>query len=255
VVLVAFLCFKFICNLLLVLGLRSTLEKVVPIFHSIPKGLYMSRIFQTIALLAFLFICQPVFAQSAVSDSERAQYWAAQGYNFNPSYMTASMMDRKVVDIERAKYWSNKGYNFDPSYMTASMMDRKVVDIERAKYWTNQGYNFDPSYMTASMMDRKVVDIERAKYWTNQGYNFDPSYMTASMMDRKVVDIERAKYWANRGYNFDPSYMTASMMDRQASQPQNTFQSSNSTSLTVNQPQTPIQRDGRSQVFNATSWV
>ena len=36
-------------------------------------------------------------------------------------------MDQKVKDIERAKFWKAKGYEFDPDYMTAWSMDQAVA--------------------------------------------------------------------------------------------------------------------------------
>jgi uncharacterized protein YraI len=158
---------------------------------------------------------QPSATPQGSEAEQRARYWAAQGYHFNPKYMTADSMDRKVVDIDRAKYWESRGYHFNPDYMTADSMDRKVVDIDRARYWESRGYHFNPEYITADSMGRKVVDIDRAKYWESRGYHFNPEYMTADSMDRKVVDIDRAKYWESRGYHFNPEYMTADSMDQE----------------------------------------
>jgi len=149
-----------------------------------------------IVLLTTLTLLMPAVhasdwaAQRKQRDAERAAYWKARGYNFDPQYMTAYSMDRKVKDIERAKYWKQKGYNFDPDYMTAYSMDRKVKDIERAKYWKQKGYDFDPDFMTAYSMDRKVKDIKRAKHWKEKGYNFDPDYMTSWSMDQAVKKQE-----------------------------------------------------------------
>jgi uncharacterized protein YraI len=124
---------------------------------------------------------------------QRARYWAAQGYKFDPQVMSAYSMDQKVKDIERAKYWAEQGYYFDPQIMTAYSMDEKVKDIERAKYWAEQGYHFDPQIMTAYSMDEKVKDIERAKYWAEQGYHFDPQIMTAYSMDQEVERMKRSQ--------------------------------------------------------------
>jgi uncharacterized protein YraI len=124
---------------------------------------------------------------------QRASYWAAQGYHFDPHFMTAGLMDAKVVDINRARYWESRGYHFDPQFMTASLMDAKVVDINRARYWESRGYHFDPQFMTASLMDAKVVDIDRARYWEGRGYHFDPNILTASMMDQEVERMKRSQ--------------------------------------------------------------
>ena len=156
------------------------------------KGDTMKR--YVLALITIL-ICyftianaQGYYSSKTAEDQARATYWKQQGYSFNPNYMTASMMDRKVVDIKRAAYWRSLGYTFNPDYMTASMMDRKVVDVKRAAYWKSLGYSFNPDYMTASMMDRKVVDIKRAAYWKTMGYDFNPDYMSASTMDFTVAN-------------------------------------------------------------------
>ena len=109
----------------------------------------------------------------------------------------------------RSAYWKERGYNFDPNFMSAYLMDQKVKDIERSQYWKGQGYNFDPNFLSAYLMDQKVKDIERSRYWKGQGYNFDPNFMSAYLMDQKVKDIERARYWKERGYDFDPNFMSA----------------------------------------------
>ena len=125
---------------------------------------------------------------------------------------------QKQRDAQRAEYWRSQGYNFDPKFMTAYTMDRKVEDIKRADFWKAQGYHFNPSYMTAYSMDRKVEDHKRAAFWKSQGYVFDPTYMTAYSMDRKVEDIKRAEYWKQRGLEFDSRYMSAHSMDLKAAQ-------------------------------------
>ncbi|MBS7808856.1 hypothetical protein [Variovorax sp. PCZ-1] len=124
--------------------------------------------------------------QQKLRDVERAQFWAKQGYSFNPAYMSAYSMDQKVKDIERAKFWSAKGFNFNPEFMSAYSMDQKVKDIERAKHWQERGYTFNAEYMSAYSMDQKVRDIERARYWSTRGLNFDPNYMSAYSMDREA---------------------------------------------------------------------
>ena len=98
---------------------------------------------------------------------------------------------------QRAAYWKTQGYNFDPTYMTAWAMDQKVQDIQRAAYWKTQGYNFDPTYVTAWAMDQKVQDIKRAAYWKTQGYNFDPTYMTAWAMDAEVASAQQKTVYFN----------------------------------------------------------
>ncbi len=128
-----------------------------------------------------------------------------------------SYMDRTHQEsVERAAYWNSKGYNFNPSYMSAYMMDQKVNDIDRAAYWKQRGYDFNPNYMSAYLMDQKVNDIERAKYWKAKGYDFNPQFMSAYLMDQKVTDIDRARYWKSQGFDFNPQYMTAYLMDMEA---------------------------------------
>jgi uncharacterized protein YraI len=156
---------------------------------------------------------QPSPTPQGSEAEQRARYWAAQGYNFDPQTMSAIGMDMKVKDIERAKYWEAQGYHFNPDVMSAIGMDMKVKDIERAKYWKAQGYHFNPNVMSAIGMDMKVKDIERAKYWEAQGYHFNPDVMSAIGMDMKVKDIERAKYWEAQGYHFNPDVMSAAGMD------------------------------------------
>ena len=124
--------------------------------------------------------------------------------------------DQQKEARDRAAYWEARGYKFDPTYMAAFMMDQKVKDIERSKFWAAKGYKFDPAYMADFMMDQKVKDIDRARFWAAKGYKFDPTYMADFMMDQKVKDIERAKFWAARGYHFDPTYMADFMMDAEA---------------------------------------
>jgi len=104
--------------------------------------------------------------------------------------------DQQKEARDRAAYWEARGYKFDPTYMAAFMMDQKVKDIERSKFWAAKGYKFDPAYMADFMMDQKVKDIDRARFWAAKGYKFDPTYMADFMMDQKVKDIERAKFWA-----------------------------------------------------------
>ncbi|WP_423679631.1 hypothetical protein [Undibacterium sp. WLHG33] len=110
----------------------------------------------------FTLNSQPISRQSTYieqqkqRDEERSQFWAKQGYSFNPAYMTAYSMDQKVKDIERAEFWRSKGYSFNPEYMTAYSMDQKVRNIERARYWKTLGLNFDPEYMTDYAMDREA---------------------------------------------------------------------------------------------------
>jgi hypothetical protein len=36
---------------------------------------------------------------------------------------------QKQADIERAKYWKQRGYNFDPNWMNAFLMDAKVKEL------------------------------------------------------------------------------------------------------------------------------
>lgn len=124
--------------------------------------------------------------QQKLRDTERAQFWKQQGYDFNPVYMTAFSMDQKVRDIERSRFWKDKGFDFNPEYMTAFSMDQKVKDIERARYWKTRGFDFNADYMTAFSMDQKVRDIERAQYWKERGLQFDPNYMTAFSMDMEA---------------------------------------------------------------------
>lgn len=121
-----------------------------------------------------------------VRDAERAQFWQARGYNFNPTYLSAYAMDQKVKDIDRAAYWKEKNHNFNPEYMSAYAMDQKVKDIERSQFWETKGYKFNPDYMSSYAMDQKVRDIERAAFWKERGLNFDPNYMTAYAMDREA---------------------------------------------------------------------
>jgi hypothetical protein len=148
----------------------------------------------------------------------RAAYWSARGYYFDPTFMTAELMDMKVKDVDRARYWAARGYKFDSSIMTAELMNMKMKDVDRARYWATQGYQFDSSIMTAALMDMKVNDINRAKYWAARGYKFDASIMTSELMDMKVKDVDRARYWALRGYHFDPEIMTSELMDAEVRQ-------------------------------------
>ena len=104
-------------------------------------------------------------------------------------YSEVGLAQGDSSSINRAKYWAKQGFHFDPKYMTAYSMDRKVQDIKRARYWAKQGFHFDPSYMTAYSMDRKVQDIKRARYWAKQGFHFDPSYMTAYSMDQEAKTL------------------------------------------------------------------
>jgi hypothetical protein len=129
-----------------------------------------------------------------IKDAERAKFWAAHGYNFNPEYMSAFSMDQKVKDIERAAYWKQRGYNFNSEYMSSFSMDQKVHDIERALFWKSRGYEFNPEYMSAFSMDEKVKDIERANYWKERGITFDPNIMSAFSMDREADAILRKSH-------------------------------------------------------------
>lgn len=126
-------------------------------------------------------------------DRERADYWNARGYAFDPTIMSASAMDRKVTDIERAKFWKAKSYDFNPDYMSAASMDRKVQDINRSNHWRERGYDFNADYMSAASMDRKVIDIERAKYWKQRGFDFNAAYLSAASMDREAEKLLRTK--------------------------------------------------------------
>lgn len=126
-----------------------------------------------------------------IKDAERAKYWAAHGYNFNPEYMSAFSMDQKVKDIVRAAYWKERGYSFNSEYMSAFSMDQKVHDIERAQFWKSKGYEFDPEYMSSFSMDERVKDIERAKFWKERGLTFDPNNINAFSMDREAEAILR----------------------------------------------------------------
>ena len=129
---------------------------------------------------------------------------------------TTYLEGQKTRDVDRATYWQAKGYSFNPEYMSAYSMDQKVKDIERAKFWRDRGHGFNPEYMSAYSMDQKVKDIERSAYWRTKGYDFSPEYMSAYSMDQKVRDIERARFWKERGLTFDPAYMSAYSMDRDA---------------------------------------
>jgi hypothetical protein len=126
-----------------------------------------------------------------IKDAERAKYWVAHGYHFNPEYMSSFTMDQKVKDIERAAYWKQRGYNFNSEYMSAFSMDQKVHDIERALFWKSRGYEFNPEYMSAFSMDEKVKDFERANYWKGRGITFDPNIMSTFSMDREADAILR----------------------------------------------------------------
>ena len=36
------------------------------------------------------------------------------------------LMDQKVKDFERARYWKERGYDFNPNFTSAYMMDIEV---------------------------------------------------------------------------------------------------------------------------------
>jgi hypothetical protein len=126
----------------------------------------------------------------------------------NPQDSGSDSMGARPENIERAKYWKERGYNFNPNFLTASMMDREAADMERAKYWKERGFNFDPKRMTALKMDEVA---EKRK-----GNGHKPNKLSASNTDRKAENIERAKYWKEIGLDFDPNRMTASEMDEKA---------------------------------------
>jgi hypothetical protein len=125
----------------------------------------MQRLFLFIllALLAVTRVSAGYVEEQQKDAQDRAAYWAARGYHFDPNILTAYLMDQKVLDINRAAYWAARGYHFDPDILTAYLMDQKVLDINRAKYWAARGYHFDPDILTAYLMDLEAAQTTPTK--------------------------------------------------------------------------------------------
>ncbi|MEM9826510.1 MAG: hypothetical protein AAF958_07965 [Planctomycetota bacterium] len=91
----------------------------------------------------------------------RAEYWAARGFQFDPTVETPDSMDRKVAAVKRAKFWKEThNIQFDPRVLQAGTMDRQGSAILRAKYWKKWGIDFDPRLITAEQMDRAALQLQ-----------------------------------------------------------------------------------------------
>lgn len=93
----------------------------------------------------------------------RAEYWKARGYSFDPFLMSADSMDRHVQNQQRAAYWAERGFKFDPDKLSAYAMDRTAEAVLRAEYWKRWGIEFDAQVMDAETMDDAAVKLQRAQ--------------------------------------------------------------------------------------------
>ncbi len=93
----------------------------------------------------------------------RAQYWNARGYEFDPLVTTADSMDRRVQDLRRAEYWRDRGFQFDANRLSAWAMDRKAEAKLREEYWRQWGIEFNSDLMDAATMDDAAVKLQQIR--------------------------------------------------------------------------------------------
>lgn len=121
-----------------------------------------------LALAALVFVSSDLAAEDPADRflreaRNRAEYWKARGYEFDPLQYSADSMDRKVRDVKRAEHWAERGLKFNPSKLSAPAMDRAAEAILRAEYWQRWGIQFDANVMDAETMDEAAVKLQQVR--------------------------------------------------------------------------------------------
>ena len=60
------------------------------------------------------------------------------------SRTTVAVKIPKQNDIERAAFWKARGFKFDPKQMSAKEMNEKVKELDPVVYWKAEGFVYDP---------------------------------------------------------------------------------------------------------------
>ncbi|MEL7265981.1 MAG: hypothetical protein AAFP69_14365 [Planctomycetota bacterium] len=112
------------------------------------------------------------------------------GATFTNSLMAEDPAERFIRENEnRAAYWAARGFEFDPLTTSADSMDRQVENQRRSAYWAERGFIFDPRSMSAFAMDRRAEARLRAIYWRQWGIQFDGEQLDAATMDDAAAKL------------------------------------------------------------------
>ena len=93
-----------------------------------------------VTVLTAVFLLSGLSCQRESQDQHRGDPLVLN----HTSRTTVAVKIPKQNDIERAAFWKARGFKFDPKQMSAKEMNEKVKELDPVVYWKAEGFVYDP---------------------------------------------------------------------------------------------------------------